>query len=106
MIMETLKNKNPPSNTGCTPLHNAATKGNIDVCKLILDNVSNKNPKDKKKVTPLHDAAAVGHLDICKLIIDLAGDKNPGDIIGMDEYFLGNQKFSNTQIFFCKGYII
>ena len=49
LISESLQDKNmPPINTGAeycgTPLHAAAAKGHLSICKFILDNTEDKNP--------------------------------------------------------------
>ena len=42
MIMENMEEKNPKNNSWVTPLHEAATEGHLEVCKLILENVPEK----------------------------------------------------------------
>ena len=44
---------NPRANSGWTPLHEAAIRGQKDVCKYILENVENKSPLDHVDMTPL-----------------------------------------------------
>ena len=77
--MEHLSDKNPANTFGeFTPFHDAAKKGHLAVCQLMLDNLSDKNPATKSaRVTPLHLAAQDGHVAICKLIMDNLVDKNP-----------------------------
>ena len=93
LIMENVKDKNPfnpcrnyyfvsykpPHDQLCcrktTPLHIAARKGHLDVCKLILENTDNKIPTDDVGGslvgnTPFHLAAQNGHIAICQLLIE------------------------------------
>ena len=93
LIMENVKNKNPfnpcmdycflsykpPHDELCcrktTPLHIAARKGHIDVCRLILENTDHKIPTDDVSGslvgnTPFHLAAENGHIAICQLLIE------------------------------------
>ena len=68
-----------------TPLHEAASRGNFDICKFIIDQVEDKNPANKTGHTPFHIAAdykidsskVVGHFEICKLIFEATGFQNP-----------------------------
>ena len=69
MIMNETTNKNPFGNNFCTPLHEAAYSGHLEICKLLLDGAENKNPADYIGNTPLHLAAKTGHLEVCKLIM-------------------------------------
>ena len=75
------QNKNPGDLNGCTPLHDAAFKGDMEICEFIASFLpeNDKNPGDKYKHTPLHRAASLGRFEICKLIIEQAMDKNPKD---------------------------
>jgi len=58
--------KNHPSKeNGLTPLHTAARKGHLEICKYIISNVRIKNPADNFGFTPLHDAAIKGHSEVC-----------------------------------------
>ena len=64
---------------GRTPLHEAAYKGNLELCKLFMDKLEDKNPKDNTGKTPLHYIADVPtykwdfqvHSVICKFIIQI-----------------------------------
>ena len=59
-----------------TPLLRAASKGHLEVCKLIIQNLHDKNPTTFEG-TPLHLAAQEGHLEVCKFIMENTKDKNP-----------------------------
>ena len=73
-----------------TPLHEAASRGNFDICKFIIDQVEDKNPANKTGHTPFHIAAAydrtsskvVGHFEICQLIFEATGFQNPSNKYG------------------------
>ena len=56
-------------------LHEAAERGHLILCRMILINLEDKNPQDCDGSTPLHAAAKEGHLEVCKLLI-----KNDGNI--------------------------
>ena len=72
-------NKNPKNSWIDTPLHFAASKGHLKICKYIVDKVEDKNPKCINGRTPLHYAAISGHLEVCLLIMPKIQDKNPYD---------------------------
>ena len=66
-------------NIGWTPLHEAAWKGHLSVCQLIVDNVDDKNPKNDNGKTPLHLASENGHSLVVQLILENVNNKNPKD---------------------------
>ena len=67
---------NPKNKDMLTPLHSAAHKGHLKICKLIINQVRDKNPRDIDGHTPLHVAAHEGHLEVCRLISSLAETNN------------------------------
>ena len=73
---------------GRVPLHWAAEKGQLQLCKRILEvsKHSKNNPQDKYGVTPLHLAAQNGNFPIYQLISENLMDfyycKNPSDFCG------------------------
>ena len=73
-------NKNPRNEWNETPLHFAASKGHLKICKYIVGKVEDKNPKCMNGRTPLHYAAIKGHLEVCLLIMPKIRNKNPCDI--------------------------
>ena len=78
-----------------SPLHEAASRGNFDICKFIIDQVDDKNPANDTGHTPFHTAANYihntnhsclvpfgqirGHFEICQLIFEEIGFQNPSD---------------------------
>ena len=79
----------PPSDTGQTPLHLAAEKGNMEIAELLCGKGADPVAKDANLQTPLHLAAKKGSIDtivylmtleeVDPLIKDKAG-KLPSDI--------------------------
>ena len=45
--------KNPENEDGDTPLHEAAKKGFLEVCKLICRHLKDTDPKNNSEQTPL-----------------------------------------------------
>ena len=52
---------------GKTPLHEAASNGRLEVCRLIIDSVRDKNPERDDGVTPLDLAISKGHKKVMNL---------------------------------------
>ena len=76
--------------TDYTPLHEAAYRGDFEICKFIIDQVNDKNPANDSGDTPFHIAANYntysseiwGHFEICQLIFEAIGFKNPSNKYG------------------------
>jgi len=64
------------------PLHVAAYRGHLKICKLLCDHQSPLDLQDSLGFTPLHIAAHRGNEDICKLFIDRMVNKKPKDSDG------------------------
>lgn len=61
---------NTPDNSGYTPLHYAARKGHVDICKILLQNGALIDAKTNSgQATPLHKAAAAGKIESIKFLI-------------------------------------
>ncbi|KAL3069171.1 hypothetical protein niasHT_034401 [Heterodera trifolii] len=58
-----------------SPLHFAAQKGNLALCKLLVAKGAkvNQRSKDKRGIVPLHIACGNGHLSIVKFFLESAG---------------------------------
>ena len=52
LFFDTIEDKNPPSNSGNTPLHYAAIHGQLEICKFIFQNVEDKHPPNRNGRTP------------------------------------------------------
>ena len=76
LLTQTLENKNQTAKaSNWTPLHEAASRGHIDLCRYILESGADKRPIGFGAFlgygsTPLAAAAAEGRLRTCKLFID------------------------------------
>ena len=87
-----MTNKNPAHfNGGMTPLHVAAQKGHLKLCKFIMDSVHNKNPGNVENFTPLHLAAKYGHKDVCELILKNVNNKQPQTLHGITPWKLASE---------------
>ena len=60
---------------GCTALHWAAQRGDVNIAKILLDSQTNDvNCIDDEGKTPLHFSVIVGHLDMVKFLIERGAD--------------------------------
>jgi ankyrin repeat protein len=74
MLLEDGANVESTNANQQTALHNAAYRGHLEVCRLLLDWGAKVNHVDKWKETPLHDAAWMGHLSVVKLLVERGAD--------------------------------
>ena len=65
--MDNLADKNPGNISGITPLHDAAEKGHIDVCKWFIENVHEIHPEDDDGLRPYDFADMNAFEEIMKL---------------------------------------
>jgi hypothetical protein len=57
-----------------TCLINAARKGHLDICRLLIDKGADIEAKDREGWTPLHWVAHTGHIEIARLLCDQGAD--------------------------------
>jgi len=73
--------------TGWTPLHYAATRGHLDVIKLLLENYAYIDAESPNKTTPLMMAASYGTAETVQLLLDEGADptlKNMQELSAID----------------------
>ena len=63
--------------SGISPIHFAAYRGNLTLCKLLLNEQEKKNSHGRNGATALHYAAMSGNLEVYQLLYDAAVVKNP-----------------------------
>lgn len=61
---------------GATPLHEAASRGHIEIAKLLISKKANVDSKGKYGETPLHRAVLGGHADLVDLLIQKKANVN------------------------------
>ena len=66
--MVEIEDKNPSDDFGTTPLHKAAKRGHLLVCKLIIEQIGDINPRDNDGKTPLQMAVEGKHHKIKEFI--------------------------------------
>ncbi|KAF9153345.1 hypothetical protein BG015_003626 [Linnemannia schmuckeri] len=76
-IVEYLIQQGAPS--GWTPLHIAASVGNVEITTLLLSKDANVNTKTETGTTPLHYASSKNHLDVARILLDKGADPKLDD---------------------------
>jgi hypothetical protein len=76
-------NVNTRDEDGLTPLHYAASRGYVEVARLLLENGADVNAKNEHGITPLHFAASEGHADVARLLLERGADANARDEDGL-----------------------
>ena len=70
-------------NKGQTPLHYAATSGNIKVAQILIENGADPNAANVEGRTPIFNAAEEGRREVAQLLIENGADL---DVRGEDGY--------------------
>ena len=88
IIAQGLETVSPRDDRGCTPLHDAAYFGELEMVKCIMDKLEDKNPKNFDGETPMHLAVQEGDkqegdYEMCKVLINHGADPNPTDNEGI-----------------------
>ncbi len=73
---------NAPSGGGLTPLHTAASQGQLTVARFLLDNKANVNARNNNQETPLTLAALQGHKAMVELLLGRGADVNAKGGVG------------------------
>ena len=73
--------------TGSTPLHSAAEKGHLEICKLLIGhNEVENDSENNRRSTPLHIAAYHGHSKVCKILLENKVDINSRTDVGKSNF--------------------
>ena len=65
-----------------TPMHIAASVGNIEALEFLMQNLKTKSPEDRCGRTPLHYAVKSGQMGAVQFLLPLLEYKNPVDKFG------------------------
>ncbi|XP_065197736.1 uncharacterized protein LOC135829261 [Sycon ciliatum] len=72
----TSRTPNEHSERGDTPLHDAAWRGNLEVCQALIAGGADCKIKNERGDTPLHDAVRRDNLEVCQALIAGGADCN------------------------------
>lgn len=64
----------PKDNAGYTPLHEACSKGHLDIAHLLLQYGANHSETALAGVRPLHEAVENGFVEIARLLLSYGAD--------------------------------
>lgn len=89
---------NEQSDSGWTPLHEAAKTGQTDIASLLIQHGAELNAANHQYLyTPLHIAANYGHADTLLLLIHEGADIKTESIDGMESIYIAADK-NHTEI--------
>lgn len=86
--------------SGLTPMHIAAFKGNVPVMQYLLENGAEADVSTKSDVTPLHLAVQEGHIPAVEFLISNKVDSRPRTSDGLTPFFLAIQSGRKDMIDF------
>lgn len=81
---------NPKDNAGYTPLHEACSKGHLDIAKLLLLFGANVSDSAKGGIRPLHEAVENGFVEIVRLLLSYGADPKLATYAGLTPLSLAN----------------
>ncbi|XP_008198897.3 uncharacterized protein LOC655743 [Tribolium castaneum] len=73
----------PKDNAGYTPLHEASTKGHLDIAKMLLLYGANVSESARGGIRPLHEAVENGYVEIVRLLLSYGADPKLATYSGM-----------------------
>lgn len=67
-------NPDPKDNAGYTPLHEACSRGHLEIARILLQYGANHSETALSGIRPLHEAIENGHVEIVRLLISFGAD--------------------------------
>lgn len=67
-------NADPKDNAGYTPLHEACSRGHLEIARLLLQYGANHSETALSGIRPLHEAIENGHVEIVRLLLSFGAD--------------------------------
>lgn len=64
----------PKDNAGYTPLHEACSRGHLEIARILLQYGANHSETALSGIRPLHEAIENGHVEIVRLLISYGAD--------------------------------
>lgn len=94
----------PKDNAGYTPLHEACSKGHLDIARLLLQYGANHSETAHSGIRPLHEAVENGYIEIVRLLLSYGADPSLATYSGQTPIALAEDNEDMTQ--FLNGYLI
>lgn len=67
-------NPDPKDNAGYTPLHEACSRGHLEIARILLQYGANHSETALSGIRPLHEAIENGFVEIVRLLISYGAD--------------------------------
>ncbi|CAO1305821.1 unnamed protein product [Diamesa hyperborea] len=93
----------PKDNAGYTPLHEACSKGHLDIARLLLQFGANHSETAQSGIRPLHEAVENGYIEIVRLLLSYGADPCLATYSGQTPIMLSENE-NMTQ--FLRSYLI
>lgn len=92
----------PKDNAGYTPLHEACSKGHLDIARLLLQFGANHSETAHSGIRPLHEAVEGGNIEIVRLLLAYGADPCLSTYSGQTPIMLAE---NDEMIGFLKSYL-
>lgn len=96
-------NPDPKDNAGYTPLHEACSKGHLDIARLLLQYGANHSETAHSGIRPLHEAVENGNIEIVRLLLSYGADPGLATYSGQTPLMIAEE--NKTMIEFLKSYL-
>lgn len=67
-------NPDPKDNAGYTPLHEACSRGHLEIARILLQYGASHSETALSGIRPLHEAIENGHVEIVRLLVSYGAD--------------------------------
>ncbi|XP_044758092.1 uncharacterized protein LOC123316165 [Coccinella septempunctata] len=86
----------PRDNAGYTPLHEACSRGHLDIARLLLMYGANVSESAKGGIRPLHEAVENGFVEIIRLLLSYGADPKLATYAGLTPLSLASDETTKT----------
>ena len=91
-------NPDPKDNAGYTPLHEACSKGHLDIARLLLQYGANHSETAHSGIRPLHEAVENGNIEIVRLLLSYGADPGLATYSGQTPLMIAEENKTMIEI--------